>query len=45
MAHVVGFLRGYLREHWDVLKHAQVKDPTVGVLTLLEKFGRKGVEA
>ena len=45
MAHVVEFLRGYLREHWDVLRHAQVKDPTVGVLTLLEKFGRKGVEA
>ena len=34
-----------IREHWDVLRHAQVKDPTVGVLTLLEKFGRKGVEA
>lgn len=39
MRHVVDFLRGYLREHWDVLRHAQVKDPTLGVLALLEKWG------
>jgi hypothetical protein len=26
---------------WDVLKHAQVKDPIVGILALLEKFGSK----
>ena len=38
MAHVVTFLRGYLREHWGVLKHAQIKDPTIGILALLEKF-------
>lgn len=39
MRHVVGFLRSYLREHWEVLRHAQIKDPTLGVLALLEKWG------
>lgn len=39
MAHVVNFLRGYLHEHWDVLRHAQIKDPTIGLLALLEKWG------
>lgn len=39
MRHVVEFLRSYLREHWDVLRHAQLKDPALGVLALLEKWG------
>ena len=39
MHQVVAFLRTYLREHWDVLKHAQIKDPTIGILALLEKWG------
>lgn len=39
MAHVVDFLRTYLREHWDVLRHAQIKDPTIAVLAMLEKWG------
>lgn len=39
MRHVVEFLRGYLREHWDVLRHAQLKDPALDVLALLEKWG------
>jgi len=39
MHHVVKFLRGYLREHWEVLRHAQIKDPALGVLALLEKWG------
>src|SRR5262245_30838329 len=37
MRHVVEFLRQYLHEHWDVLRHAQLKDPTLGVLALIEK--------
>jgi hypothetical protein len=45
MRHVVEFLRSYLREHWDVLRHAQVKDPTLGVLALLEKWGADGSSA
>ena len=39
MRHVVNFLRGYLREHWDVLHHAQVKDSSLSMLALLEKWG------
>ena len=39
MRHVVQFLRSYLREHWDVLRHAQIKDAALGVLALIEKWG------
>jgi hypothetical protein len=39
MRHVVLFLRGYLREHWAVLRHAQIRDPVLGMLALIEKWG------
>lgn len=39
MGHVVRFLQRYLREHWPVLRHAQVSDPAFAVLALLEKWG------
>ena len=39
MHHVVEFLRAYLHDHWEVLKHAQIKDPTIGLLAMLEKWG------
>ena len=39
MNHVVDFLRRYLRDHWEILRHTQVKDPTLGLLALLEKWG------
>jgi len=39
MPHGVAFLRQYLHEHWKVLRHAQIKDSTLGVLALLEKWG------
>ena len=42
MHHVVKYLQAYLREHWEVLRHAQIKDPTLGVLALLEKWGADG---
>ena len=38
MPHVVAFLRSYLQDHWDVLRHAQISDPTLGVLALMEKW-------
>jgi hypothetical protein len=38
MGHVVRFLRGYLRRHWKVLRHAQIKEPTLAVLALIEKW-------
>jgi hypothetical protein len=37
MGHVVRFLQEYLRQHWDVLRHAQFKDPAFGFLMTLEK--------
>jgi hypothetical protein len=37
LGHVTRFLQEYLREHWDVLRHAQFKDDTLSVLVLLEK--------
>lgn len=52
LGHVLQFLQGYVREHWDVLKRCQFKDPAFGFLMTLEKArrgsagrrGRHGVE-
>lgn len=37
LAHVTQFLRGYLREHWQILHHAQFRDPVLSLLMTLEK--------
>lgn len=34
---VVGYLRAYIREHWDVLRHWDSKDPALGFLITLAK--------
>jgi hypothetical protein len=39
MRHVVEFLQHHLRQHWEVLRHAQIRDPAFAVLALLEKWG------
>lgn len=39
MSHVVQYLQRHLRDHWAVLRHAQVRDPAFAVLALLEKWG------
>ena len=39
MRHVVAFLRTYLKAHWTVLRHAQIRDQGLAVLALLEKWG------
>jgi hypothetical protein len=41
MRHVVEFLQQHLRRHWDVLRHAQIREPAFGVLALLEKWGSR----
>ncbi len=41
LGHVVQFLQDYLREHWQVLHHAQFKDPAFGFLMTLEKALRR----
>ena len=40
LGHVVRFLESYLREHWPVLRHGQLKDPALGFLATLEKARR-----
>ena len=37
LGHVVQFLQAYLRDHWEVLRHADSKDPAFGFLVTLEK--------
>lgn len=39
LGHVVAFLRGYLRQHWNLLSHAQFGDPVLSLLMTLEKAG------
>lgn len=39
MRHVVGYLRAYLEQHWSVIRHAQIRDPGLAVLALLQKWG------
>jgi hypothetical protein len=38
--HVIGYLQEHLRAHWDQIGHSQLKDPTLGLLALLEKSTR-----
>jgi hypothetical protein len=42
MRHVVTFMRTYLKDHWSVLRHAQIRDPALGVLALIEKWDGEG---
>jgi len=37
LGHVIEYLEAYVREHWEVLRHVQVKDPAFGYLTTREK--------
>lgn len=40
--HVVEFLYDHLDRHWELLRHAQIKDQTFGFLLMLEKARRRG---
>lgn len=35
--HVLGYLRQYLAEHWDTLRHASFRDPAMGMLATIQK--------
>ena len=37
LRHVVEYLRGFVRDHWDVLRHWDSKDPAFGMLVTLAK--------
>lgn len=41
LGHIETFLQEYICEHWEVLRHAQFKDPVFGFLVMQEK-GRRG---
>lgn len=43
LGHVTRFLRGYLDEHWDALRHTDSKDPALGMLMAIEKAEREQV--
>lgn len=45
MVHVVGFLRSHLREHWELLRDAQMRDTPLGMLALLDKWGAESAAA
>lgn len=36
---VIGYLQRHLRDHWDVVHHADFKDPAFSFLMMLEKAG------
>jgi len=41
LGHVVRFLQAHLRDHWEVFRHVQWKDPAFGFLATREKVLRK----
>lgn len=44
LSHVTSFLRGFLHEHWEVMKHLQFRDPVLSMLMTLEKVDREPAE-
>jgi hypothetical protein len=40
LGHIRRYLQDYLRQYWNVLCHAQFKDPAFGFLAMLEKANR-----
>lgn len=44
LGHVIAYLRGYIEEHWDLLRHAQVKQPALGLLALLEQASQRDTD-
>ena len=42
LSHVVSFTQQFLRQHWDILRHASSKDLALGLLMTLEKIRVSG---
>ena len=42
LGHILAFLQAYLREHWEVVRHEDSKDPALGFLSLLQKCAEAG---
>jgi hypothetical protein len=43
--HVVSHLQEHVRSNWDEVGHTEIKDPTLGLLALIEKSSRAGHHA
>lgn len=41
LGHIVNFIESYIREHWEVLHHAQFKHPALGHFMVREKALRQ----
>jgi hypothetical protein len=44
LSQVVSFTRRFLRQHWDILRHAPSKDMALGLLMTLEKIDIAGAD-
>ncbi len=44
LAHVSAFIREFFEDHWEALRHAQFKQPALGLLLVLEKARRGGIQ-
>ena len=44
LPHVMQYLRAYLDENWDALRHAHIRHEAFGFLALLEQVRRAGAE-
>lgn len=42
LGHILGFLEDHFREHWEIVRNAQLNDPVLGLLLTLEK-ARRGI--
>jgi hypothetical protein len=40
LGHILAFLEEHFREHWELVRHAQLNDPILGLLLTLEKAHR-----
>lgn len=40
LGHVIAFLERHLRQHWDLISRAQIRDPGFGFLAMMEKARR-----
>lgn len=40
LGHIVRFLRSYIDDHWEVIRHSDTKDPALGFLMTLAKAER-----
>lgn len=40
LGHILGYMRGYIDEHWEVLRHSDTRDPALGFLMTIAKAER-----